>query len=580
MSYHRSVVTDPVSLAQRHHPAAGVLLPQAIEFLFIAMGNRRVFFDEVRHLLKFEYFTDEENIFAHVWVVMCGLADTISGPFVYETLCLAFRTYMREQQDVIMTPDSERELFTPAPGGFFWNMTKSECTNPHVEYARQILQHFLVERTVVHPLRKFVSGQSYPGNIGDLVRIVGDQASRITRMNELPVVPVSPQRGSTLYTPVVAYKSTGVAFIDRSLGGGQVDGDVIGLIGATGSGKTMLAIQIAVEGARQCWVDAGHGDQTPEFVTYISVEEQGLKLRPRIWSAAFSIKLSKLRTMASWDGLTTTANLDDYERHGLMTRANRGGEAPRMEVSSESDRYDAEQGMLERCFALLDFSGVGEYQTAGRGYIDEVISALDRVQQLRGQSLRTVVVDYAGLLVERFVGLADDREIRFWLNRVGDEFRMRVATRFNCTVWLLHQLRGAAGDASPLKLMTHHDAAETKDFANNLAVCCCLGVADPTTGCRRLNWSKTRNTRNESVPPVTLRIHDHFAIMEDVGDRFTIDAPSRRFISREQLEEYGGTPIPAPSVVRGRPAVGGATPSGAAAMQAHGGICYSIERTV
>jgi hypothetical protein len=334
----------------------------------------------------------------------------------------------------------------------------------------------------------------------------------------------------------VQYKRTGIDWIDRPEAlGGQVAGDCCGIIAPTGAGKTTLAVHMAVAGARACAEDASVTATTPEFVVYVSVEESGKKLQPRVLSAACQISLQRLRTLRGWDQLTTLANLEPYER----TLGN--GPTGRVELSSERDRYDANQPMLARCFDMLDFSGSEEFPNSGRGYVQEVAAAISHLQQKRGQGVRAVYIDYAGLLVERSLGQGlDDRKLRLWLKRIGDDFRGQVAERFGCTCWVLHQLRGEAGNSSPLKLMKHTDAGETKDFANNMAVCGCMGAVDTMTGCRRLNWSKTRNVRNESITPVTLRIHDYFATMEDVTATYIADEASRRFVNRAEASQIMG----------------------------------------
>lgn len=534
MSRLPSVVTDPVSLAQRAHPVAGVLLPEAVEFCFHVMGNRRSFFDEMRLLIKPHYFLTEEALLRALWECMCQLADQVSGPFTFETLSLAMRAYLVDNQH-LLTPSQQATLFSPDSDGVLWTMTRGSYEDGHVIFARQLLTKFLTERMLVSPLRRILQAPDHPENFIDLLEQYQQHASRLAGLHDLPRVAVAPLRGAIPYTPALVYKRTGLDFLDGPLGG-QVAGDCYGLIGPTGGGKTTLGVHMAVSGARVCYTDAALDHTEPEFVVYISVEESARKLQPRIWSAAFQIPLAKLRQMTDWNSLTTQANLETYE-HRLVVATQQGLQCA---VPSESERYDAEQPMLAKCFELLDFSGSQEFPNAGSGYINEVASALDRVQQLRRQRIRTVYIDYAGLLVERHFGVSDDRQMRLKLKRIGDDFHKMVAEKFGCAVWLLHQLRGEAGNSSPLKLMSHHDAGETKDFGNNLAVCACLGVADTTTGCRRLNFSKTRNNRNDGVPPVTLRINDSFAVMEDVSRTFMIDEASRRFVARNEARQVVG----------------------------------------
>ena len=197
---------------------------------------------------------------------------------------------------------------------------------------------------------------------------------------------------------------------------------------------------------------------------------------------------------------------------------------------------------MEQCLTTLDLSGSDDFPEAGRGGLDEIVSYISRIvyrDRSRPRKLRSVIIDYAGLVCERYMAAKgiDENKYRHVLKRFGDMCRMEIAERFGCTAWILQQLRGGAGASSPMKLMTHADIGESKDFATNMAMCACLGVEDPRTGCRRLNFSKVRTKEKVGVPPLTLKIHPLFARMEDVGSQYRLDEQAKRFISNEEQQQ-------------------------------------------
>jgi len=216
--------------------------------------------------------------------------------------------------------------------------------------------------------------------------------------------------------------------------------------------------------------------------------------------------------------------------------------ANQADILSEVERYTMAREWLNKCLIVVDMSGSDEAPTAGEGYVDEIVGVLSRQLEARGQWSYAVVIDYAGLVCERYMAAAglDERNYRLLLKRFGNECRMRISEKFHTVTWITHQLKGETGKASPITLMHHADAGESKDFATNLAVCMCLGNVDPSTGCRQLNISKIRYRANEKIAPITLRIDSQFALMQDASNQFAVDEAGRQFVDRDTMNEIGG----------------------------------------
>jgi hypothetical protein len=124
---------------------------------------------------------------------------------------------------------------------------------------------------------------------------------------------------------------------------------------------------------------------------------------------------------------------------------------------------------------------------------------------------------------------AKDTELRHYLTKFVSLCRNKIAEQFGCTVWIFHQIKASMVTASSTKLFHHGDAAEAGAFAAELAVCGCMGVPDKETGCRRINFSKVRYKPGEEIPPLTVKLHRQFSMLEDVGNQYGIDDAGHKF---------------------------------------------------
>lgn len=517
--------SDPAIIAQRPLPTQSGLDPNAIEWLLICAAQNRQLLQEVRSLIAPHHFTPREAPLRMVFEALCLSFDMYNGA-TYETLASIITDRLNQNHSIVMTDIQQQIIFRRDEQGLLWqicNPTGVVMDATNIAFARDLLRRFAHERTVVAPLRHVMNPGFNTGipDLTDFLTAINNQQARLSTLNAIPEANIAPAP----YTPLVTaneFVKTGVAFMDELLGG-QRRGDCNGIIGPTGGGKTTLGVHLAVATAKQAWADAQGGAQ-PEIVVFITAEESALKLRPRIWSAFFQIPKTKLDTLTDWNSLTQPGHLDAYEI---------AMQAEQQYKMSEIERYMANAPAMANHLKVLDLSGSDEFPNAGTGYVDEITSYLSRYTV----PIREVVIDYAGIFCERHMQAKgmDEKSYRYLLKTFGDRCRKEVSARFNCTTWVLHQLKGAMGQSSATKLMHHSDAGESADFANNMVVCCCLGVADKQTGCRRLNISKCRYKPTEKLIAPTLRIHDHFAIMEDVTRLYAIDG--NQFLSLDEQRQ-------------------------------------------
>lgn len=514
--------------------AAPVATPQidnaALQYLFTCCAGDRALFFEASRFISPQMFLGGEEVLSLLWGAMVHCHQAYRA-LPFEAVAFVLRDRL-QVTGLPLGPEWYDYLFRADANGLVWSVLNTPMPAAAVEHGREILRRFLYERAIYQPLLRGVT-QSFDGLVPDvsgLVSSLHEQHNLFRAIQQIPEVEVAPPRGSVL-APASTYNLTGVPFVDGPLLG-QRQGDCNGLIGVTQAGKTTLGLYMATSMAQSVYAQHRDAGTRPRLIVFVTYEEAAKKLRPRIWSSGFKIARQKLELMGNdWSVLSTPGTVQEYERRFTS------GDA-----LSESERYDAGRVCVNACLSLLDMSGSEDFPTAGTGGMAEIVSALDRLSYQRGQEIHTVFIDYAGLAVRRWLGskASDPGRVREELKSFGQQGRVSISERFGCTTWVLHQIRGDAGKFSPGKLMHHTDAQETKDFAENMAVCGCLGVPDTQTGCRRLNWSKVRYRPNQQVPPHTLRINDVLATVDDVTSEYTLDDRGGSFLARTATPGIGG----------------------------------------
>lgn len=538
-----SAVVDPAIIARQPQQVRPEVEPTAIEWVLMCAANCPDFYAEIAQQLKPFYFQPHEAPLQLAWIVIAE-AYTRYGRPTFESVCYLAEQQLRTPLWAALQEQCDPEwLFRNDGSGFFYGLTHPESdavfSTTNLALAREILQQFMLDRQVLHPLRRMLNTATHGGvpvSINAFLQDVSQRAAQIQTTGRLPLVDMAPEIGTEIRQASV-FRPIGLDYMDRSLLGQRV-GDAIGLLGPTGGGKTTLAIHAAVRMVEQCWAQwqatGAHGP--PPYVVFATYEEEGLKLRPRVQSAMMKIPQEKLAHDFSWDMLTTADTLEDYERrmqHGAS------------EMLSETDRYRLYAPLIRNCFAVLDMSGQDEANPqAGRGGVPELAGCLARLQETRPGEMYAVVIDYAGLVCINDATApgdgSDNAVYRSRLKTFGDAVRRQIAARFKTTAWILHQLRGEAGNFAPTRLPKHTDAGESKDFADNLAVCVCLGTQHQSTGCCFLNFSKVRYRSKVNIPPVILRMDDQFATIDDVSSRYTLSEEGGGFMLRSEAGQIGG----------------------------------------
>lgn len=390
-------------------------------------------------------------------------------------------------------------------------------------FSSELLLKFLRERDVIDRLREWIDGLNgkTPVSMGDAVRVLQD------RVVAVESVASDPFEDMLLTRPVdnaFHVEPCGVSFLDSAMGGGLLLRECFGVLGAQGSGKTMLGTQVSVQ--MVCSQYAKSLEQPgyePGHVYFISYEQPRYQISMRAVSVAARIPLYRLRQAGygqkNWiDNLSTPGHLLDYERSLEVI----GGMA-----MSERERYENYIPCISKYWHVAGFSGTKADGPvpSGNGMVEEIAAVLEKRQRLDRHKVVLVVVDYALLACRRHIisrGLDPNKELRHYLGVFGNSCKSLLAENFGCSVMVLSQLSGEANSRSPTARVTLADGAECKTFSENLAYNFALGTKQHDNGCVMFHSTKTRHGGDDESHYI-LRFNE-LGHLVDVSKEFDFDS--------------------------------------------------------
>ena len=527
---------DTITVAQQSLGPEDRVVPAMLDVIFMALLRNTAFQDEARRFVRVNQFNPvTESHYALLWDVLTYMHDQ-GLSCSHTTVCTEIHRVLHNNP-LCIHPTFHPLLLQQDQKGLVWSAFTSPETDIDVHAARVYLRHFLRERMIATPLRRFMEGVEpgeTPMGLDDFLTTLGRQREMIQSLQTLPLVSTVPALTDTLAPSAVIHPS-GIDWIDSRITGFR-EGDVVGILGVTGGGKSTLGAHIAVAGAKLEYTNARRAGREGRWVAFFTYEEDAKKMQPRIWSAGMQIQRDRLANLTNPSlQLSTRDNLQPYERNLFGPNST--------EVTCEQERWQTASLWLNRHLALFDMSGSADFPNAGKGYIAEVVACLESHQHRMRTSPLTVVLDYVGLMCRNYIShnnMQDD-QLRTLLTEFGNTARREIAERFHCTVVALHQIAASEGGRSATALLHHTMAQESKAFAENMAACACIGSADQQSGCRRVNWSKVRYVPQERVEPITVRINDQYSLMDDVSSTYTVDETTRRFITQDAAAQMHGS---------------------------------------
>lgn len=472
-----------------------------------------LFLEAIRELKPEHFNVGGEQVRRLVWakaVYLFGKYGTMPGPQVLETEVLA----AMDADTDLFTHDNREEAvsligtaFEMEPGFIAGNTA----------WARDLLVNFLMERMVHAPLKGLMEKTGEAMVLANPLATLERLKTTYTRIAALGTSAASKLLPPGWKPQTTRYISTGIPWLDPIMGGGTNAGKVYGIFGPFGSFKTGFGVQVAVAGAQVRWEIAQATGEPPRLSVYVVYE--GGEDEIRIRALATAAKMPKKHVVDHFLSDEPLSTFDSWKPYEVERRQQM--QNPEL-MMPEVQRL--EDGVLRTDnFRILDFSGSQANPHAGQGYIPEIVSALDRLRQDTGLEIGLVVIDYAKLMVRRYMranGIKPE-QTRFFMGDIPDTIRREVGERFGCAVWILQQLNTSANKKAAGSAQHHADSSEAGDFGENLWYCFTLSAVNKAQGHTiQLNATKTRDTEGLSEPLV-VQISGNENCLVDAGARFT-----------------------------------------------------------
>jgi hypothetical protein len=401
------------------------------------------------------------------------------------------KTAQHQIHDIVGRP------LDPEPyNGLLYHAYKVEEADLSPQYGLTLLKKFLRERQVLDKVRRVIDGAG-----GRNVPGFGLYLSKITlkdrAVEAIGSHPFQRMLPAGWVPTTIETTPLGIKWADELIGG-QAPGDVNAILGPFGGGKTMFAVQLAVERSKLCMAwhvngDAGHARLRK--VIFASYEEDIERdIRPRTLSCAGRINKKTLEAIKSVDDLSRKGHLLPYELAMYEMQAITDPE----QMDGEYERLMKADAEVGANLQLMDMRKDGR----GNGWIPELAAYIERQQAQEDWAIDTIIIDYTKIMCRRHLKAQDkdpDRHLRHLINETPMVAKMDLAERFGCTVWLIQQLSGDANRRSAAARLSHADAGEARDFAENLVNCLVFGVKDGQTGACRVFYTKGRRSENQGM---------------------------------------------------------------------------------
>ena len=287
----------------------------------------------------------------------------------------------------------------------------------------------------------------------------------------------------------------GLRFWDIMLGGGVAEGEMIGVLGPSGGGKTVLSVSLACEKAKRrehvllySYEEPAEGDITERICTYLT---------------GLSIKSFRDKDLAQLGPVALAAAEEAAERWG-------------------------------KYLTVVDLSR-GD---AGLGGPDEVITHMEQsMRENEGAGL--IVIDWLGAMVTRYMGMHNLDPKQYgsvadkFLDAIGRYLRMHQST----SAVVFQQLRGEVAGASPAYEPTKNDGENWKSFPNKLDACYQLGVMDKTTN---VAWFIGDKNRRAPKSKTMVRLDGEHQRFEEPKEKYEIDHRHMFVPVDNQQEAFAG----------------------------------------
>lgn len=432
-------------------------------------------------------------------------------------------------QGSFYTSDVVEEVF--GDGGLLDSVVGLAVTEETEQAALQLLLRFVSERSWSDPFRRSILAMTDNDTIvdpGQVIDALQKQASRLLCLSKDPGS-LMIMDGVDFAPPSVKTMPTGLEVLDGYLNGGHANDEAYIVLANSSQGKSAVGLQVALAGVRYQLTHATEPGQAGYWYIF-SYELTIEQMRIRTYAQGAKIQFSSLA--GGFQNLTTSQNLLDYE-HSLFVNPN-----PSMKLG-EKERlanFARDLGGSNCRLITVDYSTPAD--GLGTGGVDEIVRYL-KTQEHLGRRIAGVVIDYAGLCLERYVAaknLKPGTEFTL-LNNFMDVVRGKISIKFHCPTWVLHQMHGSTAARPPGIPLHHRDAQGARNIGNNADFAICLGNRDEKSNLLVTSCTKHRRSAGHDAAKV-VQFEPQLYCFRTPDNEYVVDSMTKQFVLASDVGKF------------------------------------------
>jgi hypothetical protein len=503
-------------------------------FMLVNMLRRPSSFDRARSILTLDRFTPEEKWLATLWLCACEHYDEFNELPGKEALVARFNAKFGEDQEAFSDDDlTEADEFIATMYDF-----PEESLNDKVAFGW--LRKFLEDR-LVDTIREALTTPMTPMDMTTRINNWATQSSSYQSLDGQRLKVAFPEGWDAEEDAFIDKRPTGLSIFDSFTDGGDAAGEVYGLLGPYGGGKTTTAVMLTAQRAKDAytrWI--GNAQQGPVGLSFhFSYEEPVANLRLRVLSYIAEIPKRTLEAairLRNYEGFSRATALKPYEQRRYAVAIRSGNP-----VHGELERFLWAQAVLNKCWRVVDMTGNDrDHPGRGSGLVDEVAAIVRQEVDMAARDGEQVtvdlaLVDYVLAAIERHTD--DTDALRHYIRNFPMHMKTKVAIPFRCPGWIMHQLNPEANALAPGKMPKKTDASEGRAFAERLDFLFAIGNAT-REGLAAFGPLKVRRVRMEA--PIVVQLDGDNAVLLDKRGEYAINERSNRIMRADEDRVIGG----------------------------------------